>query len=156
MKSKHQQQVEEFMRVGEQEVPEVPTKPDFETRKLRAQLIMEEAIETIDALGIIAFPKSSMNCLEFNDLEFVDLRRDDEIDLIKIIDGCCDIAVVTTGTLSACGIPDKPFQDIVNRANLAKFPNGEVIKNEDGKIQKPVGWQPPEPQIEELLNELKG
>ncbi|RME85522.1 MAG: hypothetical protein D6785_04320, partial [Planctomycetota bacterium] len=51
MKSPHQKRVEEFMRLAGQEIPEVPTLPDEKTRLLRSKLILEEALETIHALG---------------------------------------------------------------------------------------------------------
>ncbi len=49
--SSHQQRVEHFMRQARQPLPEEPSIPSEEIRRLRAKLILEEALETIKALG---------------------------------------------------------------------------------------------------------
>ena len=63
--------------------------------------------------------------------------------MVETIDGCCDLAVVTTGTLSACGVPDLPFQQAVDQNNLEKFGPGNTIRD-DGKLIKPPGHKPPD------------
>jgi hypothetical protein len=50
-KSAHQQRVEKFMALANQEVPSRPTMPDEKTRRFRAKIILEEALETIKGLG---------------------------------------------------------------------------------------------------------
>ncbi|MFI5404957.1 MAG: hypothetical protein ACHQ1D_00440 [Nitrososphaerales archaeon] len=152
MKSRHQQQVEEFMQFAGQGLPDKPTIPPFEVRELRAKLILEECLETIEALGFYVWQDDRF-CHSLH-LETVDdYGKELQPDLEEIIDGCADIAVVTTGTLSACGIPDLPFQDEVNLNNLAKFGPGHSIRT-DGKIIKPPDHKPPN--IRGILNQLKG
>ena len=51
MKSEHQKRVESFMRLAKQDVPEKVTIPSDEVCRLRASLILEEALETISSLG---------------------------------------------------------------------------------------------------------
>lgn len=161
MKSVHQRQVEEFMLRGGQEVPLKPTQPSVEIRKLRAQLIMEEALETVKALGcevtakdFVTFAVGSLKGAYFiNSFHIVADTDITEISLEAVIDGCCDVAVVTTGTLSACGIPDAPFQDEINQNNLLKFVDG-VYRDENGKIQKPKNH--PKPRIKEILEGKNG
>src|SRR5690606_27317494 len=63
--------------------------------------------------------------------------------MLELADGCADLSVVTTGTLSACGIADKALLEEVDRNNIAKFRDG-VKKREDGKVLKPEGHQPPD------------
>jgi len=93
--------------------------------------------------------------------------------LKDIINGCCDVLVVTTGTLSACGVNDIRPVEIVDENNLDKFiwtqkqriellkDNNDyiidfkyalditgdkfvcVVKNKDGKIIKPLNHQKP-------------
>ena len=138
MRSEHQQRVEQFMRMAEQDVPFVPTTPSEETRLLRARLILEEAFETIEALGVVCGTEDSP--LRFGDLRVAAERT---FDLEGVIDGCCDLKVVTTGTLSACGIPDMPFQDEVDAANLRKFGPGGY-RDEFGKWRKPPDFVPPD------------
>lgn len=133
MKSIHQEKVELFMKKAGQDVPDKPCIPDEKTRILRAKLIFEEAMETIEALGISIIPL----------MDKVRYVADLKPDLIKIADGCADIKVVTTGTLSACGLPDEEIQDTVDDANLRKFGPGYKIR-EDGKLIKPPDFQPPD------------
>ena len=126
-KSEHQQRIEQFMRLAGQNLPISPEIPTKEVRLLRAKLILEEALETIHALGILVtrnvthddgsivdyplYLKSE--CLRFSDIGPVSLE--------EIADGCADLSVVTIGTLSACGIHDKELLEIVDQSNLAKF-----------------------------------
>lgn len=146
MKSQHQQRVEEFMRRAGQDVPSKPTLPDAETRLARAKLIVEEAMETVDALGC---------WLAWNDeTEWYEaaLSPYREPDLIKIIDGCIDTIVVSTGTLSACGVPDTPFRIEVDAANLRKF-EGDAHRDANGKWVKPTGFVGPD--IAGVLKQLE-
>src|SRR5574343_982200 len=52
-KSEHQQSVEQFIRKAGQDVPAVATVPNFNTSITRAKLMLEEPLETIEALGFI-------------------------------------------------------------------------------------------------------
>jgi predicted HAD superfamily Cof-like phosphohydrolase len=108
--------------------------------RLRARLILEEALETIDALGY-----------RVRDPELLVRERPGVLDLVEIVDGCCDIMVVTTGTLSACGVSDLPVQLAVDINNLAKF-GGDGRLDEYGKWVKPSDHQPPN--LKEVLRAL--
>jgi predicted HAD superfamily Cof-like phosphohydrolase len=137
MKSVHQQSVEKFMELAGQSIPSSPVSPNLETRELRARLILEESLETIKALGFQVMAKEEI--VDDNLVKFVDCF---EPDLIEIADGCADIKVVTTGTLSACGIDDEELQRDVDQNNLDKFgPGGH--RRDDGKWVKPPNHQPP-------------
>lgn len=144
MKSRHQMQVEAFMLRAKQEVPVVPTEPSESVRILRAKLILEEALETIrQGLGVDVWIEDHVNSVGHNigtaPLVFKVFQP---FDMLETIDGCCDVAVVNTGTLSACGISDIEFQNEVNENNLRKFGPGHKIR-EDGKLIKPPNHQPP-------------
>jgi predicted HAD superfamily Cof-like phosphohydrolase len=142
----HQVRVEKFMELAGQNLPDKPTVPDLETRKLRARLMLEECLETIfdglaleiDLCGIICDDaKYTMSLVKFHE------KEGKEPDLVAIADGCADISVVTTGTLSACGIADEELLEEVDKNNLAKFgPGGH--RNEHGKWIKPPGHMPPD------------
>jgi predicted HAD superfamily Cof-like phosphohydrolase len=162
-RSSHQVAVDRFMKLGGQEVPAKPTIPSLEVRKLRAKLILEEAIETINALGLRTEYTILMDGgVGYNFVEgFIP-------DIVGIVDGCCDLRVVTTGTLSACGINDIRPQELVDENNLDKFKWTEkdveklvnsnprifsydwqgkdicVVRRNDGKIIKPPSHQPPQ------------
>lgn len=143
----HQQRVESFMFLAGQEVPVAPEIPDAKVRELRCRLILEEALETIKALGFVAIKER--DCLEIEDITFLD---NGEACLEEIADGCADLSVVAIGTLSACGIRDASLLQLVDESNLAKF-CGDAHKREDGKWVKPSDWT--KPPIAELL-ELQG
>jgi len=135
-KSPHQQRVELFMAKAGQAVPDRPTVPDEATRRLRANLILEEALETIEALGFQVTLKPFDG-----EIEVGPQVRDP--DLEKVVDGCADTIVVTTGTLSAFGVADVAVQAEVDNNNLSKFgPGGH--RREDGKWIKPPTWTPPD------------
>ena len=120
IKSNHQQRVEEFMELAGQKIPKKPTIPNGPTRELRARLIIEEAVETTDGLGVSVCVKYDGRLLPIScdDLVFM---ADKPPDLKEIADGCWDSRVVVTGTLSACGIADEDGQRQVDENNLKKF-----------------------------------
>lgn len=153
-KTDHQKRVEGFMRLAGQDVPASPEIPPEAVRLLRAKLIFEEAMETIHALGfevVARVPYPQPNELVIRS-ENIKMEAALEPDLIEIADGCADISVVTIGTLSACGIADRPLLEEVDESNLQKFGQGSH-RREDGKWMKPAGWVPPK--IEKVLDEQK-
>jgi predicted HAD superfamily Cof-like phosphohydrolase len=105
-------------------------------RELRAALILEEALETVAALGFRYIPLR---------MDKLDLRAVAEPDWPLVLDGLCDLLYVTIGTAVELGIDLDPFFEEVHRANMAKVGGGY---DANGKTRKPEGWQPP--RIEEL------
>lgn len=132
MKTIHQARVAKFMQLAGQELPTSPVIPDANTRLLRARLILEEAFETVRALGFQPMVDSDM--FDFDPIP---------PDLIQIADGCADISVVTVGTLLACGIQDEPLLAAVDCSNLKKFAPG-ATRRADGKWLKPPDWKAPD------------
>jgi predicted HAD superfamily Cof-like phosphohydrolase len=124
-------------------IPDKPTIPDKKTRLLRAQLIWEEALETIQALGCgVEIGSSGLSVVSYDALE--NPESDLTFVLDEIIDGCCDTIYVAIGTMIACGVPDLPHLTEVNLANNRKFPEGKALFNSSGKYQKPEGWIGPD------------
>ena len=144
MRSLHQQRVDEFMKLAGQEIPSSPIVPSEETRRLRCKLILEECIETINDLGFDVKIDDDFTLISSDfDTGFIDFTiNKDGPDLIEIADGCADIKVVTTGTLTACGIDDEELQIAVDENNLAKFGPGSY-RRDDGKWMKPPDHVPP-------------
>lgn len=145
MPTPHYTRIRSFMRKAGQETPSKPVIPDEETRLLRAKLILEEAIETIRAMGVgVRLRKSNgeqgVVTVDPHELAFY---IDGEVDLEGVVDGCADISVVTIGTLIAFGVDDEPILEEVDQANLRKFGPGSYAR-EDGKWMKPPGWTPPD------------
>lgn len=135
MKTEHQQRVEELMRRAGQALPIKPMVPSVEVRKLRANLILEEALETIEALGFNVVMKPFDGTIEVGP----EVR---EPNIIEVVDGCADVSVVTIGTLSAFGVSDQPILEAVDANNLEKFGPGSYKRESDGKWMKPPGHKP--------------
>lgn len=133
-----------------------PTLPSPEERLLRARLILEEALETIQGLGFGLRCAQEDPNVGYELLDMVDFAFDevDGGDLIEVADGCADLSVVTIGTLIACGIPDQALLELVDKNNLAKFGEGGRRDEKTGKWIKPPGHQPPD--VVGLLNKLGG
>jgi hypothetical protein len=109
--------------------------PTREERILRAKLILEEAMETIEALGIsVEF--------DYNKYSFFD-EGEGKYNPKEVLDGVCDMAVVANGTLLACGIASVYSEALsrVDENNWSKVKDG-VIKDENGKYKKPPGYKP--------------
>ena len=152
VKSAHYARVEKFMQQAQQEVPSHVHIPSPAVRELRAKLILEEALETVYAMGVRIEARGGLRHeLEISDLVFSADPPGGIVDLVEVVDGCCDIAVVTTGTLVAFGVPDTAVQKLVDDSNLEKFGPGHTIR-EDGKLVKPPGHQPPD--IKGLLERI--
>lgn len=124
------------------------TIPDEATRKLNAQLIAEESLETLRALGynLVPLVGSPEDPFEKKNGYRLERREQDQIvhKPLEVIDGCCDTIYVATGCMLAYGAPDLPHLSEVCRANRSKFPNNQPILDENGKYQKPQGWLPPD------------
>ena len=125
------------MQKAGQDTPASVTVPGETTRLLRARLILEEAMETIAALGVDIHVNGCTLSLEECELE-----PGGDINLEGVVDGCADISVVTIGTLVAFGVEDEPVLAEVDKANLRKFGPGSYAR-EDGKWIKPPDWHPP-------------
>lgn len=76
-----------------------------------------------------------------------------ENDLQKVVgqaDALVDASYFLAGSFVEMGIKPQSLFDIVQEANMAKLgADGKpIIRQSDGKIMKPEGWQPPEPKLE--------
>lgn len=147
----HVANVRSFMQQAGQDLPATPTVPDAKTRILRAKLILEEAMETIEkGLGLqVEFrtpddhPDEPYFVLCEENVKQAKYRVVGDVNLVEVADGCADVLVVTTGTALACGINPVPIQNLVDQANLAKFGPGGY-RREDGKWIKPPDWEAPD------------
>lgn len=153
MKSSTQKSIEFFMRAAGQTVEDGPTIPSPEDRLMRAKLLWEETLETITALGVQVLDFTGHTLTkETQDIRF-NVLHEEHVDFEEIIDGCIDLRVIATGTLSTLGVPDMPFQLEVDQSNLRKIgDDGQCIKRDDGKLLKPEGWKPPN--IRGVLNDI--
>jgi predicted HAD superfamily Cof-like phosphohydrolase len=67
------------------------------------------------------------------------------VDRVETLDALVDIIVVTIGALHSMGADVEGAWKEVMQTNFAKIDKetGKVRKREDGKVLKPVGWEPP-------------
>ena len=138
MPTPHYKRIRAFMQHAGQDTPDSVTIPDAASRLLRAKLILEEAMETVQALGVEVSLGDTL--VQFDALSW---REGGDVDLEGVVDGCADISVVTMGTLVAFGVDDEAVLQEVDEANLRKFGPGSYAR-EDGKWMKPPGWMPPD------------
>lgn len=66
-------------------------------------------------------------------------------DDVEVLDALIDILVVTVGAIHSAGWDAEGAWKEVMSTNFAKVDHdtGKVRKREDGKVLKPVGWNPP-------------
>lgn len=141
--------VREFMEAFEQTVRTIPT-TDLEPAEqvLRVQLVVEEALEFAEAMGVtVAFP------MDLAETQFLEIAKNRDkirhvayrrIDLPEAADALADLSVVCIGSELALGIPGDDVFDEVHFTNMAKLDEeGHPIKNEAGRVVKPLGWRPP-------------
>lgn len=162
-----QEQVAEFHKAFGVPVNETPRVIDRERRLLRAKLILEEASETISAMGCYVNREHNIeySCVnqEFEKLE-------------EIADGLADLLYVTFGACLEFGIDAQKVFDEVHRSNMSKAWTGEelstdafvegyesrpirsingyAVKRSDGKIIKSPSYSPAD--IAGVLKKLKG
>ena len=111
-------EVREFQTVGQQIVNDLPTVNSYNDCELRYKLMKEENLEYLGAC--------------YNE------------DKIEILDALVDKAYVLFGSINFHGMQDI-FSEAFRRVhlnNMTKFPNGEVLRNSEGKIIKPLNFVP--------------
>ena len=66
-------------------------------------------------------------------------------DRVEQLDALIDILVVTIGAIHSAGFDGEGAWKEVMKTNFAKIDRetGKVRKREDGKVLKPLGWEPP-------------
>ena len=113
-----------LMKQFEQEIKDSPELPDPATRRLRARLVFEEALEFVKACGctvtIASNGSSEGEQVPVIDDIAVELDPNGTPDLVEYVDGCIDQLVVTYGALNAAGIEAQSAWDEVQRSNMSK------------------------------------
>lgn len=112
---------------------------NLEDRELRAKLILEEAVETVAAMGFDV--EAQLYSDPLTRLAMFEGDADDrEGNIVEVADGIADLIYVALGAAVSFGINVAPIFDEVHRTNMAK--DGGATRG-DGKILKPEGWEPP-------------
>lgn len=128
--------VKDFHRAMHQPIHGELTTPSDERVRLRANLILEECMETVDGMF-----EPAQRHTPWDEVEF----RKVNVDYVKLADGLADLIYVCVGAANEFGIDLAAVWDEVHKSNMAKIgPNGEVKRRVDGKVIKPDGWTPPD------------
>lgn len=137
------------MQKASQETPIVAKFPDEATRLLRSRLILEEAMETVEALGVSIRVAATdpAGHVEYDGLKLeakdisAETQEQKDARFLEIVDGCCDCQVVVLGTMAAIGVADIPAMDAVCDSNDSKFAPG-WSRRADGKLLKSPQYKP--------------
>jgi len=110
------------------------------------RMIVEETMELLlcsmsqeEAIALIT--KSAQECKPIT-------PSTEETRLGDIADALCDITFYIGDSAARHGLDLDPVMALVHKANMAKIVHGKVLRDEHGKIQKPVGWVAPQVHLE--------
>jgi len=140
--SKLQSQVISFMQLFNQKIEPVPTIPEAGVVRLRVMLVVEEALELLEACFGQVPEKLLIEELVRNTMN----AREPKVDLAAVADALGDLDYVSEGARLAFGIEGESVADAIHASNLEKV-GGKVL--EGGKVGKPKQWTPPD--IEGIL-----
>ncbi len=113
------EQVAEFQNATDQTVNQNPSLISVKEANLRYELMAEENKEYFTA------------CINK--------------DKVEILDACVDMLYILAGTINSNGLQDliEPAFELVHLNNMTKVgPDGKVLRDPNGKILKPQGFQP--------------
>lgn len=147
--NRQQKLVRDFNRAINTDRRETPGIPSAETRLLRARLILEEALEVVNALGFEISINRNTSEGEIDNLDSLYFVNYHDGNMAEVIDGLCDIKYVVDGTADALGVDLEPFFEEVHHTNMQKLAGP---KDANGKQLKPEGWQPP--RIADMLKSI--
>lgn len=104
-------------------------------------------------LDYVGFPEDVSHPVRQGRIEWLTEEFEETIlaeatnNVVEVADGLADIIVIAIGSMFQYFGPETTYKilDEVARSNLDKIgPDGQVIRREDGKIQKPLEWEPPD------------
>lgn len=117
-------------------VLDTPQVPGTERVQLRLRLIMEEAIEALEACAGI-----KLDALRRHAFDEVDQIEQDEVDLVALADALADLLYVIVGSELEFGIDGKAISREVHRSNMTK---AGAPRDENGKVTKGENYSPPD------------
>ncbi|WP_430000167.1 HAD family hydrolase [Metabacillus fastidiosus] len=158
------EQTDKFHKAFGHQAADKPTLLTKEQVQTRVNFLAEELVELLGAVAedrteLAGMVNSLTNAITAAETKQIKAGFDVENRMVAIADALIDLDVFIQGTFSMMGIQPQPLYDIVMNANMSKL--GEdgkpIIRESDGKIMKPEGWEAPEPklktEIERQLNE---
>lgn len=109
-------------------------------------LIREDVNTFMTACEQVSSPENTALYWKLVQEEFDELTEAmNKADATEVLDACADLIWVIIGMTIAAKLPITVAWYEVTKSNHAKIgSDGFVQRREDGKIQKPQGWQPPQ------------
>lgn len=146
-----------FVTAGQQ--PEEPT-PSVEQVCLYTGLQLEEMAEKLELIlgcdnSFVSAMKITAEAFKRKSVFTLSSVRDAmEAAPALLLDADADLIWVSLGSLRAMGSDPVAVYSTVAEANWAKFPEGKVQRDINGKVVKPNGWTEPDhtPNIHPILN----
>lgn len=114
-----------------------PGVPPYDRIKLRAKLIIEEALECVGAL--LGHDESTTRAFVLANCQAIDMEIEPKPDLKKVAKELADLEYVVAGTNLEFGLPADEIFQAVHVNNMTKV-SGPV--RDDGKRLKPEGYTP--------------
>jgi energy-coupling factor transport system permease protein len=122
-------------------IPTICSQPEL---MLRANLILEEVQEFVEAAGLVVCfenEKGNRFFLPKKDGALRSMPNYEDApkpDIIEMADAIADINYVVEGAAITLGVNAEALGDEVHRSNMSKlFPDGQPHYREDGKVIKP-------------------
>lgn len=131
--SKKIKDVTEFRNAAKLTINTKPTNINMDAARLHFNLLAEELDEYWEAVNIAK-------------------HKDVNEGLVEVLDALVDLRYVLEGAVLEFGLQDY-FDEAwneVHRSNMSKFVNGEVLLDENGKVDKPETYSKPD--LKSILN----
>lgn len=148
----HVEAVKKFKLGAGQSAPDTKTEPTDNEKITCVRLLVEEALEMAEALGVNIVSRFSGHRLNSCDDFAYYVPLESKVNFTEVLDAAVDIMWVgVTGPLALCGISDKliPALSAVDENNLLKLANGHKCP-ETGKFIKPKNH--PKVDLESIVN----
>lgn len=138
-----------------QTAPECPTVPSDTERILQVRLLVEEALEMAEAMGVHVAYKECNNCNQQPiSVDSFDYSIKGPYNFVGVMDAACDIFWVGVGgpvVLSGLTETFEVCLSEVNNSNMSKFIDGHKCQN-TGKWIKGPSYRPAD--IKSILGDL--
>jgi predicted HAD superfamily Cof-like phosphohydrolase len=143
--------VREFTLGAGQSCPDVPQAMSTEEVNFLAKMMLDEIMELMATVHEPVEAKATLKHF-IDDSKNIPLQKYDS-DVAKIAeqaDALVDCYYYSLNAAAKKGVNLSSLFSVVHAANMAKRDpeTGKFLKRDDGKIIKPVGWQPPDIEAE--------
>lgn len=137
---RYQKQVKEFMLAAEQEVRDKPGLPKDDELVLGTRLIMEEALEYVEAAGIEIQIEIDGKLIKLDKSVKLHFTKTKEADIVGLADAVADLNYISYGRACSLGIDMEPIEIEIHKNNMSKFDG--AWKDEHGKLRKGPNYKP--------------